>query len=191
MLSHLIRLSSSGEINSDFSIHLGRTNQSTTLQLHEALWHQISRLLVQPLPVATLGALWYQILLQCLDLFLHLRTPCFGTHSTPSGALSVRPHWMDRPVCAHASHLAGLSLRLHPQRFEGDVVESSTTTSEHDGTTRTCIHAMNDTTPVVCVKLKHHVHKLQSFKDFTASQHTVLPRQNSKQCAVEPDNTQR
>ena len=28
---------------------------------------------------------------------------------------------------------------LNPQRFDGDMFESSTTTSEHDGTTRTCM----------------------------------------------------
>ena len=39
---------------------------------------------------------------------------------------------------------------LNPQGFDGGVLESSTTTSEHDGTTRSCIHAMNDTTPVLC-----------------------------------------
>ena len=123
VFSHLIRLTTSGEINSDCSIHLGRThwdqfsvqhffistNQSTALQLHEIPWHQISRLQVPPLTVAILGALWYHILLQCLHRFLHQQAPYFENHSTLSGASSVRPHWMERQAGAHASHPAGLS----------------------------------------------------------------------------------
>ena len=54
---------------------------------------------------------------------------------------------------------------LNPQRFDGDMFESSTTTSEHDGATRTCVHAMSDTTPILCVKLAHHANEPHSFGD--------------------------
>ena len=114
------RLTTSGEYNSDFSNQLGRrtysaqfsvqhlsisTNPSTTFQLHEISGHQISRLQVRPLTVPILEALQHQILLQCIDLFLHHQVAHFEIQSTLSSASSIRPHWME----AHASHLAGLS----------------------------------------------------------------------------------
>ena len=167
MLSHLIRLPTSGEINSDFSIHLERIYSDQIS--HPAPPHQhgpihhtpasrdpLAPNFSTPLTVAILGAFRYQILLQRLDLLLHLQAPYFGNHSTLSGASSVRPHWMEWQVRAHASHLAGLS-------------QSRT---------------------VLCVKLTRHVQKPPKFQRFL-KKHTVLPHQNSRQCAVEPDSSQR
>ena len=124
VLSHLIRLTTSGEINFDLSIHLGRiqsdhfsvqhlsisTSQSTALQLHEIPWLQISRLQVQPLTVAILGTFRHQIL---LPIPRSPPAPSSSTLRKPFNSVrcfvSVRPHWMERQVRAHPSHLAGLS----------------------------------------------------------------------------------
>ena len=154
VLSHLIRLTTSGENNSDFSIHLRRIHSDqfsrpTLHYQHEPInrtqasrdpWHQISPLRVQPLTVTILEAFRGLILPQCLDLFLHHQVPHFGNHSTLSGASSVRPYWMERQVCAHASHPRDsfnldqilTNCFLNPQVLDGDVLESSTPTSEHD-----------------------------------------------------------
>ena len=73
----------------------------------------------------------------------------------------------------------GSNCFLNPQRFDGDMFESSTTTSKHDGTTRNRIHAMNDATLVLCVKLTHHVHKPQSSRD--------SPQTSIQFCLTEPE----
>ena len=51
---------------------------------------------------------------------------------------------------------------LNPQRFDGDVFETSTTTSQHDGTTCTDIHTMNKPTPIICLELTHQMNEPQS-----------------------------
>ena len=102
-------------------------------------------------------------------------SPQYEIHSTLSDVLSVRLHWMEKQIHAHASHLADFLSRdriltscfLNPQRFYGEMLQSSTPASENDGTTRTCIHTMNDVTPVRCVELTHHVHKPQCFRKST------------------------
>ena len=144
--------------------------------------NQISRLQVQPLTVAFLGALRYQILLQCLDLFLHPQVPyfekpfnsvkCFVSSSALDGEASRRACMRIPRDFLNRDRIV-TDCFLNPQRFDGEMFESSTTASEHDGTTRTCIHAMSDTTPVVC---ENHVSCAQTpkFQRFLANQHTVL-----------------
>ena len=64
----------------------------------------------------------------------------------------------------------------------------TTTTSQHDGTTCTGIHTMNNPTPVMCVEVTHHVNE---FPRFRACQHIELRHQNSEQCVVGPDPSRR
>ena len=54
---------------------------------------------------------------------------------------------------------------LNPQRFDGDMFETSTTTSQYDGTTCTGIDTMDNPTPTVCLELTHHVNEPQSFRN--------------------------
>ena len=65
-------------------------------------------------------------------------TPNFGRHSTLSGGYAILLRWMERQGCEHASQLARFNrvlpnCFLNPQRFDGDMFET-TTTSQHDGT---------------------------------------------------------
>ena len=213
MLSHLIRLTTSGEIKSDFSIHLGRIHSGsifrpTPLRQHEPVHHTpASRDLLAPNfstpsstthrcdsrrnPVPISSSMPRSPPASSSSRF---RKPfnsvrCFFSSSALDGGKYVRMHRISPDFLKRDQLLTNCF--LNRQGFDGDLLESSTTTSEHDGTTRTGIHAMNDTTPVLCVKLTHHVHKAQSFKDSPQTSIQFCLTRTQKKCAVVPDSTQR
>ena len=76
-------------------------------------------------------------------------------HSTLSNLQLLRTGWRGKDVGMH--HISGSSLSIvtgvlpdnffNTQIFDGDVFESTTTTSQHDGTT--CTHTMNNPTPII------------------------------------------
>ena len=76
-------------------------------------------------------------------------------HSALSGVFLVLPRW-SKDVSMHLISGNSINLNrvfthgfLHPQRLDGDVLKTTTTTSQHDGAKCTCIHTMNDPTPII------------------------------------------
>ena len=144
--NHLRRIHSDQFYDQHFSIS---SNQSTTHQFHEISCHQISRLQVQPLTLAMFRAFLYQNSSSMprsppASSNSRFRKPfnsdrCFFSSSTLDGEASMRAcNRISRDSFNRDQILTNCF--LNPQRFDGDMFESSTTTSEHDGTTRTSIH---------------------------------------------------